>query len=596
MNDYLTKIGEVKSVNGNVVSIQLSDNIKSNLPVIDGEVYKIGQIGSFLKIPLGYSVLYGLITQVGAAAIPNQILDDFVSFNDKHNSQWVNISLVGEQIGNRFERGISQSPTTGDVVHLVTLKDLSTIYQGESKNSSIQVGNISSSSSLPALLDLDKLISRHFSILGSTGSGKSNSVGVLLSAIKEKGFHNSRIIVIDPHGEYIDSIKDSKGFQLRPSHGKQKLVIPYWALPFNELMLIFGGNISDDKSEYIREKLVSAKQESNRINAFNVNAELITADTPIPFNIKKLWFELDDFERRTYKMNDLKDVTELEVKGDFEKLVSNKYKAVSLGAAGPFSNKNAKGILKFLESMRIKLLDKRYSFLFKPDEYTPDENGKTVNDLDKLIFNWIGSNDISIFDLSDVPSEIMESITGTLLKIIYDTIYWGQETLIGGKNIPLLIVLEEAHNYLYSDSKSISAKTVQKIAKEGRKYGVGLCLVSQRPSELDSTILSQCGTIISLRMNNFSDRNFVKGAIQDELQGLLDILPSLRTGEAIVSGEGVRIPARIQFYKLQNAIKGSNPFASEKWIDSTIHNENEYTDLIKRWRNQSFYRKDVENE
>ncbi len=107
MNDYLTKIGEVKSVNGNVVSIQLSDNIKSNLPVIDGEVYKIGQIGSFLKIPLGYSVLYGLITQVGAAAIPNQILDDFVSFNDKHNSQWVNISLVGEQIGNRFERNIT---------------------------------------------------------------------------------------------------------------------------------------------------------------------------------------------------------------------------------------------------------------------------------------------------------------------------------------------------------------------------------------------------------------------------------------------------------------------------------------------------------
>ena len=591
MKDYNTKIGEVKSVSGSLVTVQLSDNVKSNLPVIDGEVYKIGQIGSFLKIPLGYSVLYGIITQIGASAIPNNIIENAKSFSELENSQWVTLSLVGEQIGNKFERGISQSPTTGDLVHLVTLNDLSIVYNSDNIDSSIHIGNISSSTSLPALLDLNRLISRHFSILGSTGSGKSNAVGVIVNSIEAKEFKNSRVIIVDPHGEYAESIINSRVFQLRPSTGRNKLTIPFWALPFDELMLIFGHNLGDANYEYIREKIVQEKILSNDKNNYGVPQELVTADTPIPFSIKKLWFDLDDFERKTYKNNTLKeDELELEIKGDIEKLISNKYKSAGLGAGGPFLNRFAKGILKFLESMRIKIKDQRYKFLFEPDDYNPNIDGKIIKDIDSLVFAWIGESGISIFDLSDVPSEIMVSITGTLLKIIYDTMYWGQETAVGGKKQPILIILEEAHNYLYSNSKTISAKTVQKIAKEGRKYGVGLCLVSQRPSELDETILSQCGTVISLRMNNYTDRNFVKGAIQDELQGLLDILPSLRTGEAIISGEGVKIPARIQFYKLNNAVKGSNPMASEHWKDDKAHSKDEYSDVINRWRNQSFYK------
>lgn len=597
MRDYNTKIGEVKSVSGNSVTVQLSNNVKSNLPVIDGEVYKIGQIGSFLKIPLGYSVLFGIITQIGASAIPNNIVETAKTFSDLENSQWVTVSLVGEQIGSKFERGISQSPTTGDLVHLVTLNDLSIVYNGENIDSSIQIGNISSSTSLPALLDLNKLLSRHFSILGSTGSGKSNAVGVIVNSIESKCFLNSRVIIVDPHGEYAESIPNSRVFQLRPSGGRKKLTIPFWALPYDELMLIFGHNLNDSNYEYVREKIVQEKIASNAKNSYSVPQELITADTPIPFSIKKLWFDLDDFERKTYKNNSLKeDELEIQEKGDIDKLISNKYKSAGLGSGGPFLNRFAKGILKFLESMRIKIKDQRYKFLFEPDDYNPDVEGKIKNDIDFLIFDWIGSKGISIFDLSDVPSEIMVSITGTLLKIIYDTMYWGQDTFVGGKKQPILIILEEAHNYLFSNSKTISAKTVQKIAKEGRKYGVGLCLVSQRPSELDETILSQCGTVISLRMNNFTDRNFVKGAIQDELQGLLDILPSLRTGEAIISGEGVKIPARIQFYKLNNAIKGSNPVASECWKDDKTHTKEEYSDVIERWRNQSFYKEEKKDE
>ena len=150
----------------------------------------------------------------------------------------------------------------------------------------------------------------------------------------------------------------------------------------------------------------------------------------------------------------------------------------------------------------------------------------------------------------------------------------------------MLSVLEEAHNYLRAGEKSISSRAVQTIEKEGRKYGVGLALVTQRPSELDETVLSQCGTIIALRMNNSKDRGHIRSAIQDELQTMVDLLPSLRTGEGIISGEGVKIPSRVQFYKLSNAPKSSDPKASEKWMNEAEIKIDDYNKLLSLWRNQ----------
>lgn len=182
----------------------------------------------------------------------------------------------------------------------------------------------------------------------------------------------------------------------------------------------------------------------------------------------------------------------------------------------------------------------------------------------------------------------MLSISGTLLNIIYDALFWGQNLSNGGKLQPLLVVLEEAHNYLRAGANSIASRTVQRIAKEGRKYGVGLLLITQRPSELDETVLSQCGTIFALRMNNSKDRGFVASAIQDELKSLVDLLPSLRTGEAIISGEGVKIPSRIQFYKLPNAFKGADPGVSKQWNSSESDSEDAYKNLVNLWRNKKF--------
>lgn len=595
MINYQTVIGTVISVTGNTVSVQLSDTVKSNCPIIDGVVYKIGQIGSFLKIPLGYCNLYGIVTQIGASAIPSYLLDKYLEngINALSNQQWLTMSLIGEQVGVRFERGVSQSPTTGDAVHLVTIADLKNIYSDFNQVSSINVGNISVSESLNAFLDLDKLVSRHFAILGSTGSGKSNAVGVTLSSIIEKNFHRARIMILDPHGEY-NTVFKSHSTVFKIGNKKDALYVPFWALPFNELMSLFEAPITDLNREYIRSKVVEYKIRGAEANGIQIDSTLITADSPIPFSLKKMWYDLDDFERQTYnERGNPKAKTNLVVQGDADKLISNQYEPASTNNSKPYLNNLAKGILSFLDAIRLKLNDRRYDFLFNPGCYSPDLDGKVDKDINTLLESWLGtSKQIAIFDLSDVPSELMLSISGTLLKIVYDALFWGQNLNSGGKKQPLLIVLEEAHNYLHAKENSIASRTVQRIAKEGRKYGVGLLLVTQRPSELDETVLSQCGTIIALRMNNNKDRGFVASAIQDELKSLVELLPSLRTGEAIVSGEGVKIPSRIQFYKLTNAFKGADPSVSKQWSISMEDNKDAYKDMVALWRNKKF---DLEN-
>lgn len=588
----ITQIGEIDSISGNSISVKLFDNIKSNMPIIDGIVYRVGQIGSFVRIPLGYANLYGIVTQIGSAAIPESLREAVAKDYDiLKNTRWINIVLAGEQVGKKFERGVTQYPTTGDKVHLVTINDLEIIYGGYEESNSITVGNISVSKSLDAKIDLDKLISRHCAIVGSTGSGKSNAVSVLLQSIAKREFPSSRVLVIDPHGEYNDALsKYSKVIEVNSKTEENKLQIPFWALPFNELMKIFSGNLTDPNREYIREKVVEAKIKSAKVNKIEVEKESITADSPIPFSIKQLWFELDDFERQTFNERGKPDtITTKTQEGNVEELISNEYIPAGIGSSSPFINNRAKGLLSFLDSMRTRIKDASYGFLFNPGKLNPDSNGKTGEDLDSMFLNWLGNDSpITILDLSGIPSEISASISGTLLKIIYDGLFWGINTKVGGKQQPLLIVLEEAHSYLKAGENSISSRTVQMIAKEGRKYGVGLLLVTQRPSELDETVLSQCGTMVALRMNNSKDRGHIRSAVQDELQSMVDLLPSLRTGEALISGEAVKIPSRVKFFKIGNAPKSSDPIASERWLKEIDNAQDEYKKLLKSWRNKNY--------
>lgn len=585
-----THIGQVESVSGNSVTIKMASSYPSNMPIIDGTVYRIGQIGSFLKIPLGYASLYGLVTQAGVTAMPDALLMAYKenpSIVDGH--RWLQMILVGEQVGSNFERGVLQSPTSGDQVHLVTNDDLRIVYGGYNTQSSIVIGNQSASEGLEAQLDLDKLVSRHCAILGSTGSGKSNAVSIMMKAIAEKPLPSSRVLMIDPHGEYASSLRGKcRVFRVGASavDGEEELCVPFWALPFRELMAIFPGKLSDQNEDYIRGKVLSLKRIS-AIGIGGLRAESITADSPIPFSISQLWFDLDNFERTTFKADRITPETVVTA-GDPATLSSNLYPIAGLGASAPFLNQKAKGILGFLDGMRSRILDQSYSFLFRPIGYAPDLNGIVPNDLPRLYSTWFGHGfPVSILDLSAIPSEVMQTIAGCILKITYDALYWGQTTTVGGKLQPLLVVLDEAHTYLKAGDESISSRTVQAIAKEGRKYGVGLLLVTQRPSELDETVLSQCGSIIALRMTNSRDKGHVVSAMQDELREMADVLSGLRTGEAIVSGEAVRIPSRIKFFQSNSSTKSSDPVASKLWANP-CPDVATYETSVRNWRNQSF--------
>lgn len=585
-----TNVGQVESVSGNSVTIKMASSYPSNMPIIDGTVYRIGQIGSFLKIPLGYASLYGLITQAGVLAMPESLLAAYKenpSVVDGH--RWLRMILVGEQVGSSFERGVLQSPTSGDQVHLVTNEDLRIVYGGYNTESSIVIGNQSASEGLAAQMDMDKLISRHCAVIGATGSGKSNAVSIVVKSIADKPFPSARVLMIDPHGEYASSLSGKccvfrVGANL-PA-GEKELCVPFWALPFKELMAIFPGKLSDQNEDYIRGKVLDLK----RVSAAAIGGlreEAITADSPILFSINKLWFDLDNFERITFSADRIT-VEALHVIGDPATLKSNQYPTAGLGSSAPFLNNKAKGILGFLDGMRSRLLDQSYNFLFRPAGYSPALDATTANDLPTLFSTWFGHGaPVSILDLSAIPSNIMQAISGCILKIIYDALYWGQNTLVGGKKQPLFIVLDEAHAYLKAGEESISSRTVQAIAKEGRKYGVGMMLVTQRPSELDETVLSQCGSIIALRMTNTRDKGHVSSAMQDELREMADVLSSLRTGEAIISGEAVRIPSRVKFLQANNAENSSDPIASTLWKNERP-DAAEYEVSIRNWRNQTF--------
>lgn len=591
-----TVIGYVKSINGSRISVKLSDDFKSSMPIIEGVVYRIGQIGSFVRIPLGYAHLYGIIIQAGAEAIPDKIKEtiDINSLNIA--SRWITVVLVGERIGKKFERGVIQYPAPDDEVHLVTINDLKIIYSAINEEASIIVGHISASESLPAHIDLDKLVARHSAIVGSTGSGKSNSVSIILEAIaSNKKFQSSRILLIDPHGEYNETLKKySKVFKVNADSkkGENELQIPFWALPFNELFNIFPGTLRENALDHIRLEIQKRKVDSSKFLEKVPDELSITSDSPIPFSIKKLWYDLDNFEKLVFnKAEIIKGQFEFQPidpisEGDVLKLIPSKHSSPAPGGGSPFLNKNAFGILSYLNGIRNRLLDERYKFLMNTKDYEPDIKGKANKDLDSLLQDWLNhEKPITILDLSGIPPEIMISISGTLLKIIYDALFWGQELDVGGRKQPLLIALEEAHNYLKAGEDSIASRTVQAIAKEGRKYGIGLLLISQRPSELDETVLSQLGTLISLRMTNSKDRGQVGSAIQDDLNDLVNLLPSLRTGEGLIMGEAVKIPSRVKFDKIAYAPKSSDPLVSERWILDKPSSKL-YKELLLKWRNR----------
>lgn len=314
----------------------------------------------------------------------------------------------------------------------------------------------------------------------------------------------------------------------------------------------------------------------------------MTADSPVPFSLKKLWFELLEPEIKTWA-DQPRTIPALDEAGDAETLKAPRYKPHGAGSAAPFINQI--GVLRIrrpLDQMRSRLLDRQYDFLLHPGDWEPDQNGKSVKDLPELLQAWLGHDKpITILDLSGIPSTVVARLIGAILKIIYEGLFWGREKSEGGIARPLLVVMEEAHRYLSKEADGPARAMVQRVVKEGRKFGIGAMIVSQRPSEVDETILSQCGTFIALRLSNTSDRAKVQASLPDNLAGVVDSLPVLRVGEAIITGEAARLPirCRITLPDEKHRPNSEDPAVAKRWQGPRLPES--YERVAASWRAQN---------
>ena len=611
-----TFIGTVQDVHGATITVELSDETVTGLGFVHGEGYRIGQVGSFVRIPLGFVDLYGVVSQVGAGAAPESEHDLKV-----YGNRWIKVQMVGEgQRGGHFQRGISQHPTIDDWVHIVTESDLKAIYGAGDPQDFVSVGHLASAESIPSLVNINTLVTRHSAVVGTTGSGKSTTVAGLLNALsEEKLYPSARILVFDIHGEYSKALSDrAVVFRVDPNTSKQQqeFFVPFWALSYDELTSLAFGKLNDSQSAVVADMIVQLKKESLRHQPIDgIDESRITVDTPIPFCLHKLWFELHKREHHTliprpggaadevdpaYVLNE--DGSPLQL-GEAMSVTPPLYRTVK--TTGPASERvqhgrDPIGIRQQLASLASKLRDPRLSFLFDPGDWLPDITGKTTKDLDSLLESWIGSDrPVTILDLSGIPASILNDLIGALLRVLYDAIFWARNLPEGGRERPLLMVLEEAHAYLARDNSGSAAMAVRRIAKEGRKYGVGMMIVSQRPSEIDATILSQCGTLFAMRLTNDSDRGHVTGAASDNLKGIFEMLPVLRTGEAIIVGEAVSLPVRTLIFppRIDRRPDSVDPRVVERgnmeegyqgpggW--GQRRDPNDYAAMVKQWRMQT---------
>lgn len=591
MKKKATLLGTIEDVKGSTLKVLLSNESLSGLAYVDGHGYRIGQIGTFIKIPLGFSFLYGIIVQVGASAVPENLVDKL-----PYGTRWMTIQLVGEGSTTKtFQKGISQFPTIGDEVHLVSESDLENIYGKISNVNYINIGNIANSDSIPALLDIDKLVTRHCAVVGSTGSGKSNSVSALLQAINTGNYPKAKIILIDPHSEYHTALqKHSKVYSIG---GDNPLKIPFWCLSYNELALILFDKrqaIDTPQDLKIQQEILKQKIENaSKLRNGPIPENQITVDSPIPFDLKKIWYDLyiesnctvqtkGDLNTISYKSDENGKL----ILGNKDTLELPQFNPPGNGGQQPFIYDTSKIMLSYLGKLRGKLLDNRMDFLFDCAEY----DGVKI-DLNSLLDDWLNHEaPITILDLGGIPYNIIDLAVGQITRLSYETMFWGRKIEGIGRQRPLLLVFEEAHSYLprggnLQHVQGYATSAVQRVCKEGRKYGIGAIIISQRPSDLDTSILSQCGTFIALRLSTSDDQSIIRSYLPDNSGNLSEYLPSLRTGEAIVVGEAIKIPSRVAVREVTPRPDSGDPLPSKTW-NNVKPDQPDFPKAVTNWRKQ----------
>jgi len=525
----LAAIGKVLDIAGSGSQICMDSRQLAALQShSDPSVAMSGQVGSQVKMVVGNAWLIANVRTMRADASGEILASvDFLGEGSRDSTGKMS----------NFRRGVTRYPIPGADVHAVTTEDLRSIFAA-SDEAHVEIGTVYPTDDIRGALYVDPMLSKHFAILGSTGTGKSTSVALILHRISELS-PEGHIMMIDPHGEYSAAFKGCGEI-----FNVDNLQLPYWLMNFDEhceVLLTTHGSERQRDADILAKCLLTARTKGKDLSQLGK----VTVDSPIP-----------------YLLTDLNTI-----------LVNEMGKLERAGDTLPYQRLKTK-----LDELRV---DPRYTFMF---------SGMLVSDsmgglLAKLFRLPSHGRPISIVDVSGVPSEITSVVVSVLARMVFDYAIWSRTEA----QKPLLLVCEEAHRYVPKDEHQEGGQAVrrilERIAKEGRKYGVSLGLITQRPSDLAEGVLSQCGTIVAMRLNNDRDQACVRAAMPEGARGFLDAIPALRNRECIVCGEGVAIPIRVRFDDLEPEKRpaSSDPSFSRLWRESGDE-AGIISRTVKRWR------------
>ena len=509
--------------------------------------------------------LIGIVTRVSKKRID---IDDEETEEQEYSFNFCNITLVGtfykklsSTKQNIFKRAVNTYPEINSKVYLADGKALSIIMNSlENEISSekrLIIGKYASNKTVEAILDGNRFFQRHATIVGSTGSGKSFTVANILEKANELEYAN--LIVFDLHGEYNEL---SYAEQIKICDSEDGLHIPLWFFNYEEIHSLFiessEGTSTNQRAAVIK-YILEHKKRYLEDNMAGFSSEIITADTPIPFLAKGLKDYLED--------ENIKE----EFTGDIIQSGPNKGKEKT--KQGQYYGK----LTNLITRLQTKIDDKKYGFVFN------ESNTGRAEYLKEFIDKIMGlDKKVKVIDLSEVPSDMLPIIIGIVTRLVYEVQFWMSPKTDETRH-PIAFICDEAHLYMPRDTTKLKAvenkslEIFEKISKEGRKYGVSLVIVSQRPAELNSTIISQCNNIISLKITNDRDKSAVATMLTDSLVGLVETLPNLDVGECIVIGDSIKLPTKIILDKPKEEPKSSTIDFWDRWIDGkgTVFNIDE---------------------
>ncbi|SEJ78889.1 hypothetical protein SAMN05428950_103178 [Sphingomonas sp. OV641] len=489
-----------------------------------------GQVGGQIKVRVGPSWLIANVRSLRMEDLNTGRIIASIDFLGEGSEE----KLTGKLY--QFRRGVTRYPSPGAEVYPISTADLRQVYAAEGR-AHVEIGSVYPTTDIRAALYVDAMLGKHFALLGSTGTGKSTSAALILHRICELA-PQGHVVMIDPHGEYAAAFRANGAI-----YDVSNLQMPYWLMNFEEHCEVFlttEGAERQVDADILAKCLLAARAKSR------VGSEIpkLTVDAPVP-----------------YLLSDLTNLIQLEM-GKMDK-ASN---------TAPYLRLKAK-----IDEIRA---DPRYSFMFS-GMLVAD----TMGDFIRRVFRLPGDGrPISIIDVSGVPNEITSVVVAVLSRMVFDFAIWSRNE----PQRPILLVCEEAHRYIpRNDDGSSVGRILSRIAKEGRKYGVSLGLITQRPSDLAEGVLSQCGTIIAMRLNNDRDQAFVRAAMPEGARGFLDSIPALRNQECIICGEGVAIPIRVAFDRLEEIKRpaSADPIFSQLWRD-VGQEEDIIQRTIQKWRAQ----------